>query len=154
MNFDQLVTLCQRTHEEISTRASRAVDAHLVARNWLFGHYILEYEQQGAYRADYGTRLLSSLASNLKPLGIKGTGSTNLKLFRQFYLTYREIGQTLSDFSENLPAIGQTSPDQSTPIIPQILANKTTLSVDLQSRFPLGWSHYVELLTNDSPDAH
>lgn len=152
MNFDQLVTLCQRTHEEISTRASRTVDAHLVARNWLFGHYILEYEQQGADRADYGTRLLSSLASRLKPLGIKGTGSTNLKLFRQFYLTFREIGQALSDFSQNLPAIGQTLPDQSAALLPQKLAKKTMQSADLQSIFPLGWSHYVELLTIDCPD--
>jgi predicted nuclease of restriction endonuclease-like (RecB) superfamily len=152
MNFEQLIELCRDTHEEIGTRASRAVDAHLVARNWLFGHYIFEYEQQGADRADYGNRLLSSLASRLKPLGIKGTGSTNLKLFRQFYLTFREIGQTLSDFSEDLPAIGQTLPDQSAPLLPQKLVKKPTLSANLQTLFPLGWSHYVELLTIDSAD--
>ena len=52
MNFDQLVTLCQRTHEELCLRAARVVDAHLVARNWLFGRYITEFEQKGADRAE------------------------------------------------------------------------------------------------------
>lgn len=151
MNFDHLVELCRLTHEEMQKQAVRAVDLTLVVRNWLFGRYIVEYEQNGADRADYGTRFLSSLANRLKPLGIKGTGSTNLKLFRQFYLTFREIGQTLSDFSENLPAIGQTLPDQFAP------AHETAAELGksvghLIRRFPLGWSHYVELLTIDSPD--
>ena len=167
MNFEQLVTLCQRTHQEIGVRAARAVDAHLVVRNWLFGRYIVEYEQRGADRADYGARFLQSLASTLKPLGIKGTGPTNLKLFRQFYLIYRGIGQTLSDFSETLPTIGQTLPDQSGPLLPKssgksptasdLLTHDSvqiqpTLSAELLKHFHLGWSHYVELLTIESPD--
>jgi predicted nuclease of restriction endonuclease-like (RecB) superfamily len=167
MNFEQLVTLCQRTHQEIGARAARAVDAHLVVRNWLFGRYIVEYEQRGADRADYGARFLQSLASALKPLGIKGTGPTNLKLFRQFYLIYRGIGQTLSDFSETLPTIGQTLPDQSGPLLPKpsgksptasdLLTHDSvqiqpTLSAELLKHFHLGWSHYVELLTIESPD--
>ena len=167
MNFEQLVTLCQRTHQEIGVRAARAVDAHLVVRNWLFGRYIVEYEQRGADRADYGARFLQSLASALKPLGIKGTGPTNLKLFRQFYLIYRGIGQTLSDFSETLPTIGQTLPDQSGHLLPKpsgksptasdLLTHDSvqiqpTLSAELLKHFHLGWSHYVELLTIDSPD--
>lgn len=149
MNFEQLVGLCQRTHEEIRHRAARAVDAHLVARNWLFGRYIVEYEQQGADRADYGARFLHSLAERLKPLGIKGTGSTNLKLFRQFYLSYRTIGQTLSDFSGPGTRIGQTPSDE-LPLVPDPPTLPAPAS--LGAAFPLGWSHYVELLTIDSPD--
>lgn len=167
MNFEQLVALCQRTHQEIGVRAARAVDAHLVVRNWLFGHYIVEYEQRGADRAEYGARFLQSLGNRLKPLGIKGTGPTNLKLFRQFYLIYRGIGQTLSDFSETLPTIGPTLSDQSalllpkpsgkSPTAPDLLTTdglqiQPTLSAELLKRFPLGWSQYVELLTIDSPD--
>ena len=98
MNFDHLVTLCQRTHEELCHRAARVVDAHLVVRNWLFGHYITEFEQKGADRAQYGARLLGSLADRLKPLKIKGSSVTRLKLYRSFYRTF-PIGPTLSDQS-------------------------------------------------------
>ena len=77
MNFDSLVELCQRTHEEVGGRAARSVDAYLVVRNWLFGRYIVEYEQRGADRADYGASFLQYLARRLSPLGIKGTGSSS-----------------------------------------------------------------------------
>ena len=96
MNFEQLVDLCQRTHEELCFRAARVVDAHLVVRNWLFGHYIAEFEQQGADRAQYGARLLGSLADRLKPLKVRGTSATRLKLYRSFYRHF-PIGPTLSD---------------------------------------------------------
>ncbi len=143
IDFEQLVTRCQETHELTGAYAVRAVDAHLAARNWLFGRHIVEYEMQGADRAEYGARLLQTLAHRLKPLGIKGTGSTNLKLFRQFYLAFRTMGQTLSDFSSVSPGIGQTLSDQS--IQPARMA-KPLYEKWLQ-HFPLGWSHYVELLT-------
>jgi len=130
LNFDHLVHLCQRTHEEIQARAVRAVDLSLVVRNWLFGLYIVEFEQAGADRAIYGQRLLQALALRLKDHGIKGAASTNLKLSRQFYLAFRQIGQTPSD---------------------QLPLELNPIQVDaLYRRFPLGWSHYVELLTIDS----
>ena len=84
INFEQLVSLCHQTHEELFVRAVRVFDAHLVLRNWLFGYYIAEFEQKGADRAEYGTRLLGSLAERLKPLKIKGTSTTRLKLYRSF----------------------------------------------------------------------
>ena len=149
MNFEQLVTLFHQTHQEIGARAARVVDTHLAMRNWLFGGYIIEYEQQGADRAEYGTRLLSSLAKRLKFLGIKGTGSTNLKLFRQFYIAYRGIGQTPSDLSETFFRIGQTLSDQSQS---SDLSFPKAQMLNLMNSFTLGWSHYVSLLTISSPD--
>lgn len=148
MNFDQLVTLCQRTHEELSLRAARAVDAHLVVRNWLFGHYIAEFEQRGADRAEYGARLLASLANHLKPLKIKGSSVTRLKLYRSFYRIF-PIGPTLSDQSEPLlPKLSGKSPTASDLLTTDGLQIQPTLSAELLKRFPLGWSHYVELLTH------
>ncbi len=44
-DFESLVALCRQTHEEMQGRAARAVDTGLAARNWLFGWYIVEYEQ-------------------------------------------------------------------------------------------------------------
>ncbi|MFZ1984529.1 MAG: hypothetical protein WAU91_08945 [Desulfatitalea sp.] len=63
--FDQLVDLCKQTHQEMQQRAGRSVDIHLVIRNWLFGWYIVEYEQQGADRAEYGAHLVNRLSDVL-----------------------------------------------------------------------------------------
>ena len=41
-DFERLVVLCQRTHEETRRSAVRAIDRSLVVRNWLFGWYIVE----------------------------------------------------------------------------------------------------------------
>jgi hypothetical protein len=113
MNFDQLIELCHRTHEELSSRAVRSADAHLVLRNWLFGHYIAEFKQNGADRASYGARLIESLAERLRPLKVKGTSPTRLKLYRSFYRVF-SIGPTLSDQLEKLlPITPEKSPTAS-----------------------------------------
>lgn len=152
MNFNQLVTLCQNTHEEIQKRAVRAVDTHLVVRNWLFGHHITEFEQNGTDRAEYGARLLDNLSDRLKSLKIRGTSTTRLKLYRLFYRHF-PIRPTLSDEFQPLPseslAIRPTTSDDSPSSglsLPQAQMR------NLMNSFSLGWSHYVELLTIDSTD--
>ena len=100
MKFEQLLTLFQETHLELQKRAARSVDISLVIRNWLFGWYIVEFEQGGADRAElYGKNLINRLSGELKSLGLKGVSSTSLKQCRLFYYTYREIGQALPDQS-------------------------------------------------------
>ena len=101
-DFDNLVELCRRTHEETRHSAARAVDRSLVARNWLFGWYIVEYEQHGADRAEYGRGLIASLSGKLKAEEVKGCSLTNLRKFREFYLAYSEIQQ--------IPSVESTEP--------------------------------------------
>ena len=68
--FQQLVALCERTPQEMQSRAGRTVDTFLVVRNWLCGWYILEYEQSGADRAASGAYLIKRLSNELgKQLG-------------------------------------------------------------------------------------
>ena len=74
----------------------RSVDIALVIRNWLFGWYILEFEQHGADRAQYGTQFIKTLSTRLKPLKIKGSSVTRLKLYRSFYQKYQNISPTVS----------------------------------------------------------
>jgi len=149
-DFENLVELCRRTHEETQRSAARAIDHSLVARNWLFGRYIVEYEQHGADRAEYGSQLLAKIASRLQRIGIKGSSVTRLKLYRRFYQKQKEIGPTVSDQLASLasvdgtPAIRPTASDESIP-----LENTIVL---LKDRFSLGWSHYVTLLTIDNPE--
>ena len=147
MNFDQLVELCRETHAEVQHRAARTVDLFLIARNWLFGCSIVEFEQNGTDRAAYGAGLLDSLAARLKPMGIKGVSTTRLKLYRSFYRVWREIGPTLPDQSatSRLAPIRPTLSDDSNATA--LSDGRKALMDRLVNRFTLGWSHYVELLT-------
>ncbi|MYA37749.1 MAG: DUF1016 domain-containing protein, partial [Gammaproteobacteria bacterium] len=108
LDFDQLIGLCQRTHQETQRAAVRAVDRSLVVRNWLFGWYIVEYEQRGADRATYGKQLIPKLSKQLKSSHIKGCSATNLWKFREFYHAYPRIPQTASVESGRPEAIPQT----------------------------------------------
>ena len=152
--FDQLVELCQRTHEEARRSAARAIDRSLVARNWLFGWYIVEYEQQGADRAKYGTALIGRLATTL---GIRGCSSRSLALSRKFYRSYPEILQTVS--AKSAMVVPPKALDNvRTPTTLQLadLGNRAivqTLPAQLTRRFTLGWSHHVALLSINDLDA-
>ena len=94
MKFKQLIDIIRKTHFSLQQRAVSAVDRNLIARNWLIGFYIVEFEQKGEDRAKYGEKLLEKIVEEAK--NIKGFSHRNLKLFRQFYFTYPQIGQTLS----------------------------------------------------------
>ena len=74
-NFEKLVGSIQQVHEDIAAQAGRAVNISLTMRNWLIGCYIAEYEQNGADRAEYGTRLLESLSARLAESGMEGVAS-------------------------------------------------------------------------------
>ena len=108
MNFDfpALVALCRETHHVVQARVGRILDTSLAARNWLLGWYIVEYEQQGADRAAYRSALLERLSVALG----KGFSVRSLRQFRAFYLSRREIRQTLSAESmQGLPAMSDSA---------------------------------------------
>lgn len=157
-NFDALVALCRQTHEHFQGTVARAANTALAARNWLYGWYIVEYEQKGADRAEYGERLIERLSARLNPLGIRGASKTRLKLYRLFYLQYRQIGPTAPDLSRILLVanglkIGPTASDQSTGGVSVFPVNiPQALSAEFAAAFRIGWSHYVELLMIDNPD--
>jgi predicted nuclease of restriction endonuclease-like (RecB) superfamily len=129
MNLENLVQTLANTHLSLQQRASQSVDFSLVVRNWLFGYYIVEFEQRGEDRAQYGRRLLVRLAERLRAAGVSGCSVSNLKNFRQFYETYPQIRQTASgELPANLPL--------------------ETLS----EQFRLSWSHYQILIGLNNPD--
>lgn len=108
MNFKKLIVQIEQTHTALQQSAVKAVNTHLTIRNWLIGWYIVTYEQNGEDRASYGKSLLQNIADKA---AIEGMSATNLKLFRQFYLTYPQISQSLTD---QLPllSISQSLTDQ------------------------------------------
>ena len=131
-DFERLVELCRRTHDETRRSAARAVDRSLVVRNWLFGWYIVEYEQSGADRAEYGTQTLKKLSAALKERIGRGFSVDILEQTRRFYRSYEHI---VADASSSVP-ISETLSRISSGFSPGPAPSFTQLA----ELFPLGWS--------------
>ncbi len=133
--------------ESARATAVRSVNAVMTTTYWLVGRRIVEGEQQGKGRADYGTQLVERLAEDLTLRFGRGFGRRNLALMRSFFLEHREILQTVSAKSAEGPPsrILQMSSGESVPA-------GTELPTILRS-FPLPWSHYVRLLSVKKPHA-
>ncbi len=87
-DFQSLVTLLENTHRESQTKANRSVNRAMVIRNWLFGWYIVEFEQHGEDRAAYGKETLKRLSERLKNSLGRGFSPDNLGSMRRFYQAY------------------------------------------------------------------
>lgn len=111
---------------------ARAVNAVMTATYWDVGRRIVEYEQGGKDRAEYGKALLTSLSKDLSKEFGAGFSERNLQLMRKFYLEWQRP-----------PEIDASTTPKGTSRIPQTLSAK----------FPLPWSHYVELLRVKDPGA-
>lgn len=91
--------------EAARTSIVRTVNTTQVLANWLIGREVVEAEQQGRRRADYGMRLLVELSARLTQDFGRGGSVDNLEAFRQFYLLYpRLISETVSRKSRAQPA--------------------------------------------------
>jgi predicted nuclease of restriction endonuclease-like (RecB) superfamily len=119
--------------------ATRTVNALMTATYWEIRRRIVEFEQRGAERAEYGEELLSSLSDDLRARFGRGFSRFNLGRFRAFYLAFpdKEIRETLSFESpgEKRATVSLKSRETVPPLGRLAVA------------FPLPWSHYVRLLT-------
>ena len=86
MNYDALITTLAQVHQQAQAGAAGAVNRHLILRNWLIGAYLIEFEQRGEDRAEYGVRLLQHVAEDLKEREVTGCAVRMLERMRQFYL--------------------------------------------------------------------
>ena len=93
LTFENLIGNVEHVHDITSAYAKGAVNQLLTVRNWMIGYYIVEYEQHGQKRAEYGTNLLGEMANSLN---IKGLDRTHLNLCRVFYIKYPQICATVS----------------------------------------------------------
>lgn len=80
-------------------KAYSAINFAQVEANWLIGKRIVQQEQDGKERAEYGKYIIKTLAQELTEEFGNGFSVTNIKNFRKFYLLFNDliIGQTLSD---------------------------------------------------------
>ncbi len=87
--YQKLIDSIGSTIEGARQRAIQAVNNELLRANWEIGKYIVEYEQQGNEKAEYGSSLLTNLSKDLKSRFGKGFSKSNIYLMRQFYLKYQ-----------------------------------------------------------------
>jgi DUF1016 N-terminal domain len=128
--------------------AARSVNCIMTAAYWLIGRRIVESEQAGSIRAEYGQALIEKLSGDLTAKFGRGFGAVNLSQMKKFYLVWpaERPFQTPFEKSRVLPG----PPGHQT--ILQTLSEKSQLSpaeVVLGSAaecFPLPWSAYVRLL--------
>jgi hypothetical protein len=97
-----------------------AINFTMVEAYWNVGRMIVEEEQKGSERAEYGAFLIKNLSFRLTEEFSKGFTETNLKYFRQFYLTFPAAG--ISEIRHTLRV--------------------ESLSVPSGLRRELSWSHY------------
>ncbi len=105
-DFESLVTAIVQIHQEARTFATTAVNLGLTLRNWLIGRQIEVYERHGADRVTYGDKLMDSLAKRLVQQGWERCERRELYRFRQFYLTYPKIVETVTPQSLLVPELG------------------------------------------------
>ena len=110
MTLPSLISTIDTIHQTFQTKALQSVSVNLTLRNFVIGYYIVEYEQNGSNRATYGAKLIENMAQSLSH--IKGMSKSNLKSFRQFYLAYPQISQTLTGEFKLIAQKSQSLTDQ------------------------------------------
>ncbi|WP_278906062.1 PDDEXK nuclease domain-containing protein [Leyella stercorea] len=146
-SFNDLASIVQTTHDAAQSSAVKAINRMQTMRNWLIGYYIVEFEQHGNDRAEYGTQLLKKLEERVDR---KGLTTTLFKWARKFYRLYPQM-------MENLPIpICATVMHQLQPI-----ENKEdTIGASMTHQFVtpgktiishLSFTHLREIMTLDDP---
>ena len=95
-SYQELLGRISLTYAEGRQRAFQAVNARMIETYWRIGHDIVEYEQRGEAKAEYGQALLTNLSRDLTRLHGRGFSRSNLVYMRLFYLRY-PISQKPSD---------------------------------------------------------
>jgi predicted nuclease of restriction endonuclease-like (RecB) superfamily len=129
--------------------AATAINSLQVITSYEIGRMIVEHEQKGAQRAEYGKLVLKALSERLTTEFGRGFSRTNLKNMRLFFLAYRHrtppIGQMPS--GQLVPKKSQMASGQSQDALPEPSVRIPQMpSAHLAAAFPLSWSQYVFLL--------
>lgn len=135
-NIEDLLDKVSGLIEQARTYVKTSVNTAEVYTKYYIGKYIVEYEQKGNVRAQYGKQILQELSKNLTARFGMGWSYPNLKNIKQFYLTYAKRLNT--DISVDGKKANQW------------LANSESFGYQC---FKLSWSHYLILMRVENPDA-
>lgn len=146
--FGRVVSILEQARGSVV----RAVNTNMVRAYWLIGREIVQELQGGKGRAKYGERVVEDLSAQLTERYGKGFSTRNVKLFKQFYLTWLKkapIGQPvvaqLPDRSIGQPLVAQfTLPEMLRPLGGELLPLFSP---------QLSWTHYIALMRVDNIEA-
>ena len=136
--FERISALIDFAHNRVKT----AIDTTMVYTYYGVGHYIVEDEQQGKQRAQYGQAVLKNLSARLTNKYGAGWSLPHLKNIRQFYLIYSKRLNTVYP-------IDLTKAIQRVAHSPNFVRSADEIQLDLQQKpnpFTLSWSHYLVLM--------
>lgn len=148
LNFSQLLSAICHVNGALAAQASRAINASLTLRNWMIGCYVEEYERQGVDRATYGEGLMKALADGLAKAGVPRCDRRELYRYRQFYLNYPKIVESLPPQFKPLGAAMPLA-FEGGMIVESLTPQLSITGKTLVSR--LSFTHIVELLNFDDP---
>ena len=141
---------------EARIKVVREINKAQVLAYWEIGREIIEFEQKGKIRAEYGEELLKELSADMTVRFGKGFSERNLRNMRAFYLNF-PIRQTVSAESiekrkSQIP-FGKSKTVSRKFTIRQTVSAKFQKSQTVSGKFEpmLSWSHYCELLKVEEP---
>ena len=140
----------------LSARAtvSRGVDIVQVHTNFTIGRRIVEQEQAGRSRANYGEAVIKELAERLTAEFGKGFSKRNLDYMRRFYLEY--VSRQIQIVQPSVAQLGAPPQDWSVPsqfpIVQSLIAQSGADNGQQTRPFTLSWTHYLFLLGVKSAD--
>ena len=146
-SFNDLTSIIQTTHDAAQSSAVKAINRMQTMRNWLIGYYIVEYEQHGKDRAEYGTKLLKKLEERVNR---KGMTTTLFKWARKFYRLYPQMTDNLpvricATMMHQLQSIENKEDAIGASMMHQFMTpGKTIIS-------HLSFTHLREIMTIDDP---
>lgn len=116
-----------------------------VQANWLLGQRIVEQMQKGEEKAEYGAYVIKLASEALTEEFGKGFSITNIKSFRKFFLTFKDLSIGSTAWSESTP-IGQAVPAQFPPNIQQTMSAKSKQKMRQAMPARLTWTHFERLM--------
>jgi predicted nuclease of restriction endonuclease-like (RecB) superfamily len=155
MNYDALITTLAQVHQQAQAGAAGAVNRHLILRNWLIGAYLVEYEQHGEDRAQYGQELLPRLAKDLAAEGVPGCSREMLGRMRLLFRLYPQLEPVIrsSPMTESLVALNAPVPIRSAAMTDSrgLAPNPPCQAQSAELVLRLSWTHLIELVRIDDP---
>lgn len=142
--FERITALIEEARKRVLT----TVNVAEVYTKYSIGLYIVEDEQQGENRAQYGKQVLQNLSARLTARFGDGWSYPNLRKIRQFYLTYSDLINT--DYQMESRNDKRCLSNSKTPINATLLPKSLAINEPV---FTLSWSHYLILMRIENADA-
>ena len=152
MNYNVLLEAIGQAHQQAQAGAAGAVNRHLILRNWIIGAYLVEFEQNGKDRAQYGAGLLKRLSKDLCKRGMSDASPDVLERMRLFFQMYPQFSGSISaTTSRNLlqPVYGEDVAISATAS--RKTSERAPAPLSSEALFHFSWSHFVEFIRLDDP---